>query len=287
MSDDVRLLAGVTVVSLAVNLPGPVAAARLRDMGATVHKIEPAGGDPLHAFCPAWYAQLVDGVDVRQEDLKSEEGQAALHRLLAEADILITATRPAALARLGLGWHDLHARHPRLCHVAIVGQPRPLENVPGHDLTYVAAHGLVSPPQLPRTLIADLGGALLATNAALGLLVRRGLTGEAGCEEVALSDAAELFATPAVHGITTSTGLLGGAFPAYGVYAARDGWLAVAAIEPHFLARLQSELAPDGLTHDRLAAVFATRDAAEWVAWAAERDLPIAEVSEPTAALVP
>lgn len=37
-------LIGVTVVSLAVNLPGPLAAARLAELGAAVTKVEPATG---------------------------------------------------------------------------------------------------------------------------------------------------------------------------------------------------------------------------------------------------
>src|SRR4051794_17100766 len=40
-------LRGVRVLTLAVNLPGPAAACRLCDMGASVVKVEPPGGDPL------------------------------------------------------------------------------------------------------------------------------------------------------------------------------------------------------------------------------------------------
>jgi alpha-methylacyl-CoA racemase len=45
-------LRGVRVLTLAVNLPGPVAASRLCDMGASVVKVEPPGGDPLARMCP-------------------------------------------------------------------------------------------------------------------------------------------------------------------------------------------------------------------------------------------
>ena len=40
--------------------------------------------------------------------------------LLVEADALITSSRAASLARLGLDPATIRA-HPRLCHVAIVG----------------------------------------------------------------------------------------------------------------------------------------------------------------------
>jgi crotonobetainyl-CoA:carnitine CoA-transferase CaiB-like acyl-CoA transferase len=75
---------------------------------------------------------------------------------------------------------------------------------------------------------------------------------------------------------------LGGANPAYGIYAARDGAIAVGALEPHFRARLFEGLGlPDGADPG---IVFATRTAAEWEAWAAKRDLPLVAVSTHDAA---
>ncbi len=61
-------------------------------------------------------------------------------------------------------------------------------------------------------------------------------------------------------------GLLGGGLPAYGIYAARDGHVAVAALEPHFRTRLYAALA---LPLDvPLAGVMAARTTAEWEAFA-------------------
>ncbi len=54
-------LEGVRVLTLAVNLPGPVATSRLRDMGAAVFKVEPPGGDPLALMCPGYHAELSAG----------------------------------------------------------------------------------------------------------------------------------------------------------------------------------------------------------------------------------
>lgn len=108
-------LAGIRIVSTATNLPGPVAAAMLRDLGATVVKVEPPSGDPLAQVAPDWYSDLCARVDVLRLDLKTGDGRRRLAELLASADLLITASRPASLQRLGLSWPDLHARHPRLC----------------------------------------------------------------------------------------------------------------------------------------------------------------------------
>ncbi|MDF1504844.1 CoA transferase [Roseisolibacter sp. H3M3-2] len=144
-------LSGVRVVCAAIYVPAPLAARRLLALGAAVAKVEPPGGDPLAALSPGWHAELNADFDVVRLDLKTDAGRAALDARLADADVLLTATRPDALARLGLGWDALHARHPRLCHVAIVGHASPHASRPGHDLTYQAAEGLVAPPALPRT----------------------------------------------------------------------------------------------------------------------------------------
>ena len=73
------VLDDVKVVSLAINLPGPLAAA-----------------------APAWYAALTEGQQIVALDVKDAGDRAKLEELLATADLLITSMRPSALARLGL-----------------------------------------------------------------------------------------------------------------------------------------------------------------------------------------
>src|SRR3954466_13908285 len=97
-------LHGIRILSLALNLPGPAALMRCRRMGAACTKIEPPSGDPMGLYNPDAYAQLHDGVKVLPADLKTEQGQAIVHRELAKADVLLTSFRPSALAKLGLGW---------------------------------------------------------------------------------------------------------------------------------------------------------------------------------------
>ncbi|HEY8552776.1 MAG TPA: CoA transferase [Thermaerobacter sp.] len=235
-------LRGCRVVNLALNVPGPVAAARLQALGATVVKVEPPGGDPLASAAPAWYRQLTAGQEVVTLDLKTPDGREALERLLTDADLLLTAQRPSALARLGLAPADVGRRFPRLAYVAIIGYPAPRQDEPGHDLTYLAETGLLDPPVLPRTLMADLAGAERAAAAALALLLarQRGLPDR--YVEVILAEAARALAAPLEHGLTGPGGWLGGGLPFYRCYRARDGWVAVAALEPRFARRLLAEL---------------------------------------------
>ena len=274
-------LEGLRVVTIALNLPGPAACARLRDLGATVAKIEPPAGDPFEAFCPAWYARLHERVVVGRLDLKSETGQRAMTKLLASADLLVTAQRASALERLHLGVERLAKDFPRLCHLAITGHAPPREEVPGHDLTYQAEHGLVSPPRLPATLFADMAGAERAVSEGVALLLSRERGGERRRVAVALSDAAAALAQPLHEGMTRPGALLGGGFAGYNLYAARGGWVAVAALEPRFAERLAQRFALHSLSTEGLAEIFASHDAAYWQAWGVEHDLPIVAVREP------
>ena len=271
-------LRGVWVLTLAVNLPGPVAASRLAAMGASVVKIEPPGGDPLARFNSDYYEGLNAGQEVVRLDLKDPKDRASLHGRLEETDLLLTASRPAALGRLGLSWPELHARFPRLCHVAIVGHPPPDEDTPGHDLTYQARFGTLTPLELPRVLVADLAGAERAVSAALSLLLARERGQVAGYEQVALSEAARSFAEPLRQGLAAPGGVLGGGFPGYGLYHTREGHVALAALELHFWERLLQELGVKGDERRDLERIFETKTAKQWEEWAAERDLPLAAV---------
>jgi crotonobetainyl-CoA:carnitine CoA-transferase CaiB-like acyl-CoA transferase len=274
-------LQSFTVVSLAANVPGPVACARLRALGARVVKVEPPAGDPLEAYSAAWYRELAAGQEVVRLDLKDAAGRGALDGLLAAADLLVTSSRLSALERLGLGWAALHARFPRLCQVAVFGHPGAERDRAGHDLTYQASQGLLAEGGPPRTLLADLASAERAAGAALALLLARERGAEAGYAEVTLAEVAADLAAPLRHGLTAPGGLLGGGLPAYGVYAAREGHVALAALEPHFAARLREALGVPELTREALEAALAARSAAEWEAWADARDLPLAALRQP------
>lgn len=283
-----RPLAGVRVVSIAVNLPGPWLAWRFTTLGASVTKVEPPTGDPFAVICADWYADLAAGQDIVRLDLKSADDRAELDALLARADLFVTSHRPSALARLGLDPQVVATRHPRLVQVAIVGELGAAAEHPGHDLTYQAAAGVLDPPRLPTVLLSDLAGAERATIEALAGLAYRDRTGQGCVREVALAAGALDFGAPARHGVTRAGGLLGGGLARYGLYATSDGWIAFAALEPHFAQRAETQLGAlagaegvaAGLTQDaeRLAAVFATRSTAEWVGWARDHDIPLEAV---------
>lgn len=272
------VLKGMTVVSIALNLPGPLAAKQLQGMGARVVKVEPPSGDPLAHYCPEWYADLASGQEQVALDLRAEADRAAFDGLLEQADLLLTSNRPMALRQMRLEWEELHARHARLCQVAIFGFSGVRENVAGHDLTYQAALGLLDPPRLPRTLLADLAGAERTVSSSLGLLLARSASGQGGHAQVVLADAVVDMAEPLKRGLTAPGGLLGGGNPMYNFYAARDGWVAVAALEPRFRQRLADCLGDGVAAPAQYREVFKTRTAGEWQRLGEEQDIPIVAV---------
>lgn len=254
-------LQGVRILSLALNLPGPAALMRCRDMGAHCSKLEaPARdgvpADPMAAYLPEAYRVMHEGVRQLQADLKHPEGQAVLQAELAETDVLLTSFRPSALRKLGLDWPELQARHPRLSLVEIVGAPGARAEEPGHDLTYLAEAGLVPGLELPPTLFADMAGALQASEAVLQCLLQRARSGRGSRREVALCQAADWLALPRHWGLTRPEGAVGGAHAGYRVYPCADGRVAVAALEPHF-ARSLCQAA--GLEASSLKALFEPR----------------------------
>lgn len=278
-------LRGIRVLSLALNLPGPAALMRLVQMGASCTKINPPAGDPLAHYTPDGYALFHQGVAHDTLDLKTQAGQTALHQHLAATDVLLTSFRPSALVKLDLGWQSLHPRYPALSLIEVVGAPGPLAEIPGHDLTYQAEVGLVNGLDLPPSLFADMGGALMASEATLKAVLLLKTTGEGSHHEVALSDAAAWLALPRQLRMTTPDGAVGGAHAGYRLYACKNGRVAVAALEPHFAIRLcnavgvslshpvQDLFKPE--THQAVAAFFAEQTRMQLDQLAASQDIPM------------
>lgn len=266
------MLDGARILTIAQNVPGPLAVARARQAGARVIKIEPPAGDRLAALAPGWYTELHIGITIERVDLKTDVGASRLTALLTDTDLLITSQRPSQLARLGLDPETLGRRSPRLRTLRIVGSVRDPERV-GHDLTYQAEAGLVA-RGMPFTLAADVMGSERAFAGVLALLRQP----PGATMEVGLLESLEPLLAPLRFGLTLPGGPLGGGLPTYRLYPAKAGTVAVAALEPQFEVRLYREL---GLTAGSdLAACFRDRTATEWDAWARQRDLPIVAVSE-------
>lgn len=149
-----------------------------------------------------------------------------------------------------------------------------------YDLNYQAKFRMLTPPHMPRVLVADMAGAERAATAACALLLARERGAEASQCLVALSAAAEAFAASVRLDVTTPGGILGGGLPNYAIYATKAGYLACGALEMHFYRRMIAALGEEASTHEEMAAIFARKTAAEWEAWGLEHDVPLMAISE-------
>ena len=99
-------------------------------------------------------------------------------------------------------------------------------------------NGLVTGLELPATLYADMGGSLMVSEAVLQAMLHRHTNGKGVYQEIALSGAANYLALPRSWGLTTPGAAVGGGHAGYQIYRCQNGRVAVAALEPHFAARL-------------------------------------------------
>ena len=140
-------LAGIRVLDVASYIAAPVAATMLADFGADVIKIEPPGGDGyrnLHGL-PGMpigdrdYAWQVDNRSKRGIclDLGCPQGQQVLHRLLADADVLVTNFPAPVRQKLQLRHEDLAPLNPRLIYASLTafGETGPEAAKTGFDST--------------------------------------------------------------------------------------------------------------------------------------------------------
>ncbi|MGC2855452.1 CaiB/BaiF CoA transferase family protein [Novispirillum sp. DQ9] len=251
-------LAGVKVLDLSQYIPGPFATLLMADLGAEVVKVEPPHGDPMIAFEPRdadgvspYYKAVNAGKTVVRLDLKAPEGKAALEGLVATADVLLESFRPGVLDRLGFGPDRLRVLNPGLVHCALsgFGQSGPWRLRAGHDITYMALAGVLGlngpatePPHMPFPPVADHVSALVAVNAVLAALLRKGRTGEGGSVDVSIFESALhlnyqalLLAQRGLDAPAREGDLLNGGVACYRTYRCADGrFLAVGALEPKF-----------------------------------------------------
>src|SRR5579864_935814 len=147
-------LEGITVLDLTRVLSGPYYTMLLADMGARVIKVEqPGSGDDTRAWGPpflegesSYFLSINRNKESVTLDFKHPEGRALLDQFIDRSDVLVENFRPGALAKLGLDYASLAARHPRLvyCSVSGFGQTGPRCHEPGYDAIMQAEGGLMS-----------------------------------------------------------------------------------------------------------------------------------------------
>ncbi len=193
-------LDGIRVVDLTTVLMGPMACRMLGDHGADVIRVESLDGDSTRNGLPARSAGMSGfSLNIQRNkrslalDLKSAAGKAAMQRLLASSDVLVTNMRAAALERLGLGADALRSEHPHLicCRANGYGSGGPYRDKAAYDDAIQAASGLsnligriAGEPGFVPAVVADKVTGLHVVEAVLAALFHRERTGMAQSIEV-------------------------------------------------------------------------------------------------------
>lgn len=203
MTGAANLLAGVRVIDLSQIYNGPYATYLMALAGAEIIKVEPPGGEPLRrrgvvggAALP--FAMLNGNKKSVVIDLKTEDGKAALKRLVADADVLVENFAPGVMDRLGVGEDVLCALNPRLIYASSSGYGRegPYRNYPAMDLTIQAMCGIMEitgypdrPPVKSGPAVGDFFSGIHLYGAIMTALFARERTGVPHRTEVAMQDA--------------------------------------------------------------------------------------------------
>lgn len=265
-----KIFEGIRVIDFGNNIAGPLAAAMLADFGADVIKVEKPGlGDDSHGITPYIEDISITNLWLNRGkrsivlDIKSPEGKNLFLQLLNTADVLIESFKPGVMQRLGLSWEDLHPRFPKLImySASAFGQDGPYMDLPGYDMIAQAVSGLIDTtgyPDLPAVKIGpsicDYACAYNGFGAIASALFYRERGGEAQHIDIALAecglamnDHTEMAINdPTVHRAGNHHVIIG----PYGIFSAKSGSIALAALNPKLWTALcdvigRPELADD------------------------------------------
>ncbi|TPG59814.1 CoA transferase [Roseomonas nepalensis] len=301
-------LAGLKVLDLTRVLAGPTCTQMLGDLGAEIVKIErPGAGDDTRGFAPPYVPRTQEsayfvGVNRNKKsvtlDIAKPEGQAIVHKLLAECDILVENFKVGALAKYGLGWDDLKDRYPRLiyCSITGFGQTGPYAPRPGYDALIQAMGGVMSltgeiegEPQKVGVPVADLFAGLYGCIGVLAAVNHRHATGQGQRIDIGMLDThVAWLANQGMNYLATGENppRLGNQHPnivPYQVFPSKDGYIVLSVgndptferfcklvgqeallADPRF-ATNAARVANRQLVTDTLTPVMRTRGTKEWV----------------------
>lgn len=277
-------LDGIVVVDLTQMLSGPFAAMLLADQGARVIKIEPPGGDQTRKFGPFRKGQLTmaeggyggyfASTNRNKEsivlDLKTEAGRDAVRRLVAKADVLIENFRAGVMERLGLGYETLAAINPALVYGCIRGfgdvrtGASPYAEWPAYDVVAQAMGGIMGITSTetggqPTKIGPGVGDIMPAMQCAFGIaaaLVHAKTTGRGQFVDVAMVDGVLAACERIIFQYGTDgtiPGPEGNSHPLlcpYGLFPAKDGWVAIGCPHDDFWKLLVKTIGQPALATD-------------------------------------
>jgi crotonobetainyl-CoA:carnitine CoA-transferase CaiB-like acyl-CoA transferase len=310
-------LHGIKVIDMTSVLMGPFASQALGDMGADVIKVESPDGDLVRQIGPSRHADmgpifLNTNRNKRSIalDLKRAAGIQVLHRLLADADVLVYNVRPNAMARLGLDYDTVAALNPRLVYAGLFGfsQDGPYAARPAYDdliqggatLSYLIARASGGPPRYVPAAIADRIVGVTAVSGILAALLARQRTGRGQRLDVPMFETMVAFVLgDHLGGLSFEPPLDEGGYarqlsPERRPYRTSDGYICALVYndkqwksflravgresllqsDPRFASFAARAQAIDHV-YGELSRIFETRSTAEWMALLEQADIPM------------
>jgi alpha-methylacyl-CoA racemase len=282
-STPLKPLSGVRVLDFTAFPPGGACTVMLADLGAEIIRIESPSQKGKPSLVVGQVA-LSRGKRSMTLDVRQPKANSILQRVTEAVDVIVENAKPGAMEARGFGYSHARAANPRIvwCAITGFGQSGPYAEYSGHDLSYLAHSGLLGAlssdqpwhPALPLTLQA---GALAAVIAIQAALMARSHSGEGSFVDISLSEAATWFLTCG-SGPLSDRPLQLPATPDRRLYVCMDDrFAAVACAEPRTWGVLCDALGVPELkpnlhkpelaeaTTARLAPIFLTRTAREWV----------------------
>jgi len=204
-------LKGVKIVEMSNMVTASLSAMMLAAQGAEVVKVEPLGiGDKLRHFgsmkpgLSAVFNNCNRGKRSLAINLKTEAGQAAVRKLILEADVLLHNYRPGKMTKLGLGSEQLRTlkRELIICSLTGFGRTGPLKDAPAFDHVIQAIAGLTAAQgknghlEFINMLVCDKITAYTAAQAVTAALLHSARTGEGQHIDISMLQASLAFMWP-------------------------------------------------------------------------------------------
>lgn len=187
-SEGTQPLKGIRVLEFSHTIMGPCAGMVLADLGADVIKVEPLpGGDKtrqLRGFAAGFFATFNRNKRSLMVDLKKPQGQALVHKLVTDTDVVLDNYGPGTMERLNCGYEQLLPLNKRLIFLSLKGYlGGPMQNRPALDEVVQFQSGLsymTGPPGQPLRAgasVIDILGAVFGVTGVLAALRERDVTG--------------------------------------------------------------------------------------------------------------
>ena len=309
-------LQGIKVVDFSQWLPGQYCGMVLADFGADVIKVEGVQGDPNRNFAPqlapgmsSWNLALNRNKKGITVNIKTEQGQEILKKLLKQADVFLEGFRPGYLQSKGLGYEEIAGINPGLvyCSITGFGQESKYKQQPAHDLNIIGLSGMnflndTGNVAISEVQVSAIGSSLNAVAAISVALLSREKTGKGQYIDVSLYNTAlsmQIVSLASILGCrVTGDTPFGRRAHYYDVYKTKDGkYISVGTIEPKFwqafcemielpeLKNRQYDFAHEDEMTQMIRSKLLTKTRDEWIALAEKGTFCVTPVYSPDEAL--